>query len=127
MCVFFSRLDEDLQRHAALRVLALREQLERVDAVLQAEAVRDELVDRGELAGREEREGLRVRVGVPEGAEDVDFARRGGGDGEHDVARAHSDEKDFPACGACLYERERERRGMCKYSNFRVFFFLFFF
>ena len=53
-------------------------------------------------------EALLGRGATPEGDEDVDFARRGGGDGEHDVARAHSDEKEFPACGACLYERERK-------------------
>lgn len=89
-------------------VLTLRKELERVYAVLEGEAVRDKLFDGRKLAGRQERERLWVRVCVSEGSEDVDFARCGGGDGESDVARAHTDQKDLTTSNACLFEEKRE-------------------
>lgn len=93
--------DHDLHDHVPVVVAPARHELERLRGVREREAVRDDLLDVRQLARGEQRERGRVRVRVPERAEDVHLARRCGGDRQRHVPRAHPDEHDLSAghCG----------------------------
>lgn len=62
--------------------------------------MRDDFFDVLELSGGEELKRRRVCVCIPEGSLNIDFPQCGGREGEHDVARAHSNEHDL-AAGDC--------------------------
>jgi hypothetical protein len=95
-------VDHDLENEAAVLVSPAGHERECIRRALEREAVRDELGDSGERARAKERQRLRVRARVAERAVDVDLAERGGGEREHDVARAHADEHNLAARLRCV-------------------------